>query len=33
MNLIDPTTIFRYILTIEGTLAGAALILLPAGTK
>jgi len=33
MNLIDPTTIFRYILTIEGTPAGAALILLPVGNR
>jgi hypothetical protein len=32
MNLIEPMTVFRYILTKEGTSAGAALILLPVGT-
>ena len=32
MNLIEQMTIFRYILTKEGTPAGSALILLPVGT-
>ena len=31
MILIEPVTVFRYILTKEGTPAGAALILLPVG--
>jgi hypothetical protein len=32
MILIEPVTVFSYILTKEGTPAGAALILLPVGT-
>ena len=32
MILIEPVTVFRYILSKEGTPAGAALIVLPEGT-